>query len=281
MKQARLTQPIEDELTTAAADDGPETHDEEAALEASRRDSSLSRMLCVLGLFSAKAPSLTVDQIATLLGVPKSTAYRYVQELTKFGLLVRLDKSITLGPRIIELDLSIRESDPVIRAAAAPMRELTEQTGLDVFLSKLYGHSLVTVHTEFNSYQPPLRYGRGRPVPLTRGSSSKALMAFLPAARLRRLHQELDASEAGAWDDFYAEMQKIRRAGFSRTSGELNAGRTGISAPIFGRARSVVASITALGSNTRIALFDHQAIASLVMKAAQAASERLSADGHL
>jgi DNA-binding IclR family transcriptional regulator len=247
----------------------------------SRQDSSLARLLSVLGLFSAQSPSLTVDQIAAQLNVPKSTSYRYVQELTKVGLLVRLDKSITLGPRIIELDRSIRESDPVIRAAAPPMRELADQTGLDVFISKLYGHSLITVHTEFNDYQPALRYGRGRPVPLTRGSSSKALMAFLPAARLRRLFQELAFEGASSWENFYEEMQKIRKAGFCRTSGELNEGRTGISAPIFGRGRLVVASITALGNDTRVSLFNETAIASLVMQSANAISARLSADSHL
>ena len=118
---------------------GPQEEDD-ADLEADvRQDSSLTRLLSVLDLFSAQVPSLTVDQIATQMGVPKSTSYRYVQALTKAGLVVRLDKSITLGPRIIQLDRSIRESDPVIRAAAPPMRELADQTGLDVFISKLYG----------------------------------------------------------------------------------------------------------------------------------------------
>jgi DNA-binding IclR family transcriptional regulator len=267
-----------------AAPQDDETVSLDGGLDAdARQDSSLTRLLSVLGLFSAQTPSLTVDQIATQMGVPKSTSYRYVQALTKAGLLVRLDKSITLGPRIIELDRSIRESDPVIRAAVPPMRELADQTGLDVFISKLYGHSLVTVHTEFNESQSALRYGRGRPVPLTRGSSSKALMAFLPAARLRRLYQELEAEldPPISWDAFYEEMQGIRKAGFCRTTGELNKGRAGISAPIYGRGRTVVASLTALGTDARVSLFDPGAIAALVMQTAAAISARLSADSHL
>lgn len=245
-------------------------------------ESSLSRMLSTLGLFSTASPSLTVEEIAGRLNVPKSTAYRYIQELSKVGLLVRLDRSITLGPRIIELDRCIRESDPVIRAAAPPMRELAEQTGLDVFLSKLYGHSIITVHTEFNDPLPHLRYGRGRPVPVWRGASARALVAFLPAARLRRLHQELgESADTPPWDAFYDEVQRIRREGYCRTSGELNAGKTGVSAPIMGRGRLVVASVTALGSDARLALFDAQAIAELVQRTAHTISVRLSADGHL
>jgi DNA-binding IclR family transcriptional regulator len=246
-------------------------------------ESSLSRMLGTLSLFSTATPSLTVEQIAARMGIPKSTGYRYIQELCKVGLLVRLDKSITLGPRIIELDRCIRESDPVIRAAAPPMRALAEQTGLDVFISKLYGHSIITVHTEFTAPQQSLRYGRGRPVPISRGASSKALVAFLPAARLRRLHQELQQESGGIppWEAFYEEAQRIRKQGYCRTSGELNENRTGVSAPIFGRARTVVASVTALGSDARLALFNGDAIADLVMRTAQVIGGRLAADEHL
>lgn len=260
--------------------------DSDAEVEADSRpnaDSSLARMLNTLALFSTATPSLTADQIAAQLGVPKSTSYRYIQELCKVGLLMRLDRSITLGPRIIELDRCIRECDPVIRAAAPPMRALAEQTGLEVFLSKLYGHSIITVHTEFNDPRQPLRYGRGRPVTISRGASSKALVAFLPAARLRRLHQELalESEDTPAWESFYEEAQKIRRQGYCRTSGELNEGKTGVSAPIFGRGRLVVASVTALGNDSRFALFDSNAIAQLIMSTGQAISARLSADEHL
>ncbi len=76
-------------------------------------------------------------------------------------------------------------------------------------------------------------------------------------------------------------MQGIRKAGFCRTSGELNQGRTGLSAPIFGRGRMAVASLTTLGSDGRMALFDERAIAALVMQTAHTISARLSADSHL
>jgi len=241
-------------------------------------------MLSTLDLFSTDTPSLTVDEIALRLGVPKSTGYRYIQELCKVGLLVRLDKSITLGPRIIELDRCIRECDPVIRAAVPPMRELVEQTGLDASLCKLYGDSIITVHMELNDgAHVSYGYGRGKPLPLWRGSSSKSLVSALPAARLRRLHQQLTLSPAGAptWEHFYEEVEHIRRQGFCRTAGELNEGTTGISAPIYGRARTVVASVTANGRNERFALFDPAAAAELVIHTAEAITARLSADRHL
>jgi DNA-binding IclR family transcriptional regulator len=97
------------------------------------------------------------------------------------------------------------------------------------------------------------------------------------------LHQELllETESIPHWEAFYEEVLQIRRQGFCRTSGELNEGATGISAPIFGRGRLVVASITALGIDARLALFDANAVAELVMRTAQTISARLSADEHL
>src|SRR5262245_40100787 len=110
--------------------------------------SSLSRMLSTLRLFSRTEPVLSAERIAEGAGVPTSTAYGYVKQLTNAGLLVRWKGGFALGPRIIELDLQIRECDPAIVAAAGPMRELSAQTGLDVLLSKMYGRSIITVHIE-------------------------------------------------------------------------------------------------------------------------------------
>ncbi len=94
-----------------------------AAADAGRSpESSLSRLLATLGLFSTARPSLMADEIAAELGVPQSTAYRYIQELTKVGLLVRLDRSITLGPphhRTGPLHPGIRSGDPRRGAADA------------------------------------------------------------------------------------------------------------------------------------------------------------------
>jgi DNA-binding IclR family transcriptional regulator len=223
------------------------------------RGSSLSRMLGTLRLFSRTEPVLSAERIAEGAGVPTSTAYRYVKQLTNAGLLVRWKKGFALGPRIIELDLQIRECDPTIVAAAGPMRDLSSQTGLDVLLSKIYGRSIITVHIESAGPSRRLNFGRGRPLPLFRGSSSRAIIAFLPAARLRRLHQDGQANGdtdalAQDWDVLYGDVLKIRKSGYCLTKGELNSGIEGISAPIFDAGREVIGSLTLIGDVDRMTL---------------------------
>ena len=72
---------------------------------------SLRRMLAVLKLIQPYRPTVDIAQICLQLGYAPATAYRYVRELADVGLLVRLPGGYALGPRIIELDLLIRETD--------------------------------------------------------------------------------------------------------------------------------------------------------------------------
>lgn len=237
-------------------------------------------MLGTLRLFSREEPVLSAEQIAQRVGVPKSTAYRYVKQLTNAGLLVRWKGCFALGPQIIELDLQIRECDPVIVAAAGPMRELSRQTGLDVLLSKIYGRTIMTVHIETAGVGRALNFGRGRPLPLFRGSSSKAILAFLPLARLRRLYREGRAvgdSDAMSkdWDAIYESMLQARKAGYALTKGELNSGIEGISAPIFGDKREVIGSVTLIGDAGRMSLLREEVVIGLLQEATTTISEAL------
>ena len=232
--------------------------------------SSLSRMLGTLRFFNRREPVLSAEQIAERAGVPTSTAYRYVKQLTNVGLLVRWKGGFALGQRIIELDLLIRECDPVIIAAAKPMQELSLQTGLDILLTKIYARSIMTVHIESTGKSRVLNFGRGRPLPLFKGSSSKAIVAFLPAARLRRMFDENQANDPGSakqgWSDFYASMTRIRKLGYSLTKGELNSGIEGISAPIFANGRDVVGSLTLIGDVDRMGLLREDAVVERLRK---------------
>lgn len=242
---------------------------------------SLSRMLGTLRLFSRDQSVLSAEQIAEGAGVPTSTAYRYVKELTKAGLLVRWKGGFALGPRIMELDLQIRECDPAIIAAAGPMRELSLQSRLDVMLTKIYDRSIVTVHIESTGPERVLNFGRGKPLPMFRGSSSKSIIAFLPAARLRRLHEEGRAEgDADAlaqdWDAFYKSMQAIRRAGYCITKNELNTGVEGISAPIFGSDRMVIGSLTLIGEADRMSLLREEVLIQFLKDAAESISQALA-----
>jgi DNA-binding IclR family transcriptional regulator len=122
-------------------------------------------------------------------------------------------------------------------------------------------------------------FGRGRPLPLLRGSNSKAIIAFLPAARLRKLHEEArpngDADAlAQNWQTFYNSLLSIRKVGYSLTKGAVK-GIEGFSAPIFGSERDVIGSLRLIGDLERMSLLREEVVVELVRKTTSATSEAL------
>ena len=116
-----------------------------------KADSSLSRMLSVLDLFSDQRLQWSAEDISEALQVSLPTGYRYVRMLTESGLLQHsADSQYTLGPRIIVLDHYIRQADPVLQHGIPFMKELVAQTGLDCVVSALLGQQLLDTHRELS-----------------------------------------------------------------------------------------------------------------------------------
>lgn len=227
--------------------------------------SSLARMLSILDLFGAESPVLSADQIIARRKYSRPTGYRYVRELVAAGLLVRAPGGYSLGPRIIELDWLIRRHDPVLAKSREIVRELVAATGCGVTQMGIYGDRIVTIHHERGPEGLEISFDRGRPMPLFRGAPSKAILAFLPRARLERLHARHEKRRFSA---VYEELQGIRKAGFAVSLGELDADKVGLAAPVF-RDRTVAGSVCLVMTRTR---YDTANVPLLVGRLTDAAS---------
>ncbi len=197
-------------------------------------------MLAVLDLFTEKQPTHSAEEIAGRLKYTRPTGYRYVRELVGAGLLVRAAGGYALGPRIIELDWVIRKGDPVLTASRDAVQELVAKTGCDVTQMGLYGERIVTIRHEPGAEPLEIGFDRGRPMPLFRGAPSKAILAFLPRARLERLYRK---HRGRGFARFAEEMQAVRKAGYAISFGELDVGKVGMGAPVFHRDRMVAGSV--------------------------------------
>jgi DNA-binding IclR family transcriptional regulator len=208
-----------------------------------------------LQLFTVERPYWTAEEAAQELVTSVSTAYRYIALLVQSGLLDPLDgsKRYVLGPAIIELDRTIRLSEPLVNAAVAPMLWLVEQVTLPcvAMLCRLYFDRVMCVHQERKAgTESEVTYERGRPMPLLRGAPSKVMLANLPARQLNALLERM-RKRAGAeaatfdWPGFKGELRQMRKAGFGVTRGEVDPGVTGICVPVFSPGGTVIASLGA------------------------------------
>lgn len=213
--------------------------------------SSLERLLSILDLYSEGEPIWTLEEIIRETGYARSTAYRYVKELCDSGLLISIGKGAhVLGPRIIEFDRLIRNTDPLLIAAQKIMPDLHQEFGGGVLLlSSLYGDKVLCIHQEPLVTDFSVSYTRGRPMPLFYGATAKIILANLPERKLLKLfhNHQIEIAKAGLgeqWEDFKQQLAAMRHAGYCISKGEVDPGATGIGTAIFADDNSVIGSLT-------------------------------------
>lgn len=243
--------------------------------------SRLGRVLALLDCFGNGISVLSAEQISERTGSPIATVYRNIRDLCDAGLLTRLPQGYAPGPRIIEWVYMVRSNDPLLIASREQMDRLVRDTGLELLLSQLYGERIVNAHYEHTPPNDMLELGRGRVIPLFRGSTGRVILAELPTRQLRRLfdaHQgDPDVQAIGAdWKAFSRALAQVRRRGYAMSSGELHAGRIGVSAPIFAEQGYVLGCLTLIGSAARVQAFREDYLGQQVLAAAQAITRRIS-----
>jgi DNA-binding IclR family transcriptional regulator len=202
---------------------------------------AIDRYVNVLVQFSEEKPMWTVQEIATQLEIPTSTAYRTVRELARVSMLEPvIDGYFRLGAAFVEFDRRTRMTDPLVQLGMPMLPDLVQQAGIPcvAVLARLYGDTVMCVaDARSQGVRVQTSYERGRPRPLTRGATSKAILAQLPARRLSRLLPSTDP-------DFRNELNLIRKNGYCITRGEVDAGRVGIAVPVPVAEQGLVASLS-------------------------------------
>ena len=206
------------------------------------RVSTSDKLLAVFALFTLDQPEWTVEAAAERLGLALSTAYRFFKSLSDAGLISPYAPGrYVLGPAIIQLDRQTRLLDPLIRVARPIMVRIAAELRVPgvLLLCRLYRKQVMCIHQE--AFERPLStvsYERGRLMSLYRGAASKAILANMKARSVRALFDGSGAEMAAAgfpcdWDAVKAALRSLRATRVCITSGELDAGMTGLAAPVF------------------------------------------------
>jgi len=219
--------------------------------------SSLDRLLALLDIFTPEHPTWTAERIRDVMPMSRATLYRYLQRLCAVGLLAPTgSEGYRLGARIIELDRQIRAGDPLLTHSYAVMSEFGKSFSGVLLLCSHYGDRVLCIHQEAADPTIKSSMERGRPFDLFRGAPSKAILAHLPAHRLRRLllYHGPDIRAAGlgeTWPEFRERMKAIREEGACVAYGEIDPTLIGVGAPIFSGPAEVAGSLTAVLSKER------------------------------
>lgn len=235
---------------------------------------SSDRVLQVLAVLARQGRVLSAGDLMEHTGLARSTLYRLLARLKRWGFVVEADGSYAPGPLSLQLALGFDLSSHLVQQARDDMVALARQSRESVGLVVAVNGQAICLEMVDSEQALRCSFEKGRSVPLRAGASAKCLLAHLPEpARAAVLASQYpDPAERRAADE---QLAAIRQAGYAMTSGEVDPGVWGVSAPLFGGARRAVAAITLMAPVTR-AQGQEAALADMTIVAAARISRGLS-----
>jgi DNA-binding IclR family transcriptional regulator len=237
---------------------------------------SVDRAVTILEIL-ARDGEAGVTEIASELGVHKSTAFRLMAALDRKELIAqdaargkyRLGVGIVrlAGAAGIQLDV-VRESRPVCHALATQVGEtvnIAVLSGSDaLYMDQVAGPAALSPHN-----------WAGQRIPLHATSDGKVLLAFVADARVDTPLKRFTEHTIITVPELEQVLTEVRRHGYAITVDELEVGLTAIAAPIRNAEGVVVASVSASGPTFRIPDTRIPEVADAVRQAAATISRRL------
>ncbi|MFC9336290.1 IclR family transcriptional regulator [Arthrobacter sp. NPDC057009] len=244
--------------------------------------SSLAKMLQILRLFSETEPVWSTAAIIEAMETSRSTGYFYIKTLHDAGLLNAVRNGhYTLGPGIIEMDLQLRLTDPLLLASQGVLEDLVDKIGHSAVLLTAFRDSILCIGECRAPNSPANRFSRGQRRPMFQGAGSKVILAHLPHHRLKAIYarqsEEIENAGLGStWSVFRKTLGEIKKDGFLLTKGEFNPGVYGVAAPILTDQKTALGSVAVAWDELERRDIDVQRATLAVKQAAATISERLT-----
>ncbi|WP_126428590.1 IclR family transcriptional regulator [Brevibacillus marinus] len=245
---------------------------------------SVEKALQILECFTRKDPFLTLDEIANRTGFSRTTTFRMICSLEKFGYIKRKptagELQFSLGWAFLEKAQLVNEQIDIKEMAKEEMLQLRNQTGLSIQLAVRDGLDAVYIE-QFESLKPFRLYPEiGRRAPLYSAACPRVLLAFLPDREREDLLQKFTYNSFTSHtltspERIRAELVKIRENGYAISKGELHEGTIAIAAPIFNFSQRVVASLSIIGLESDFTDMKMDELIGLLKSKADAISQKL------
>ncbi|MFC7647545.1 IclR family transcriptional regulator [Streptosporangium lutulentum] len=180
----------------------------------------------------ASEGALPLVDVATQIGVPRSSIYRLCEGLAAVGMVELLpDSRVRLSTRWLALADAARAGMSEWRGAPEVLAHLVERTGQTAFLSVPYGSSALCVDWCQGRAIDVLAYRPGSTMPLHVGAASRTFAAYgvsLPEGERRRRTEKTIIDS----DELAADRERIRRDGYALSEEDVTVGIGAVGVPI-------------------------------------------------
>lgn len=205
-----------------------EVPDRRAVRQREVPQSMVERMTTIMEAFASPSTRLSLEDVARVTGLPRSTAHRIMNQLVGLCWIQHTAGGYSLGSRALGLGTGSASHTELREAAAEDLRELHLQTGLVVHLAVLDGADVRYLDKVGGRYaaKVPTRVGDRRPAHCT--ALGKAMLATLAAEDVDHLLgaplRRLTPHSIGDLGLLHQELTRVRaRKGAALDRGECHA----------------------------------------------------------
>ena len=176
--------------------------------------SMVERLTLILDAFPGRSARLTLEDVARVTHLPRSTAHRILDQLLKAGWLEHSTFGYSLGARALQLGGAADDNSALRAAAASHLHSLMIRTGLTVHLAVLDEgriHYLDKIGARFAA-SVPSRVGGWAPAHCT--ALGRAMLAWLPAEEVEERvgadPRAMTGNTISRIDALHQELHRIR-----------------------------------------------------------------------
>lgn len=241
----------------------------------------LIRGLAILQAFNQGASEMTITEIAEILDVNRSSAFRLIYTLESCGYLRKASpRTYTLDSKVMELGFNSLSKLSLTDLAAPIMKELRDQTRVAVHLSVLEGTHIVFVHNvqSLGAFTSTLQVGTRWPAHAT--VIGQYLLSGLSEAEVRQRYSKFQDWTAFSertpknLKELLARLELVRKQKFMVSWGHFNHDMAACAAPVFKRSNQEL--IAVLSASCPLSSYTETEFREVIAEQVAASAERIS-----
>jgi len=205
------------------------------------------RTFDILNLLVSSKEGMRLTEIKDKLGLPASSVHNALQTMVSADVVV-VDEDLrySVGPRTVALALRTVQALDVRSLARKPLQDLAREIGDDVYLGLRVGRRVIYADRILGTQRVSLDIRIGEPLYLHSTATGKLFAAFDPKLRATGLADKLPKLTPHTITDparLAQEYDRIRAAGWSRSSEESTLGIVGYAFPIHDAGGGLAAAV--------------------------------------
>lgn len=229
---------------------------------------SLARGLKILDLLAQSESGLSIGEVASALGVNKSSALRLLQTLTSHGVTEKDARTFkySLGFHMVSLSRAVLNRIPLVEIARPYLKRLVDQTGECAHLGILFKDRVLYVDQVESPATLRVNAEVGQTAPLHCTALGKVILAFSGTP----IPEKLPSFTKNTLTDpeiLRKNLKKIQEQGYALDEEEFDPGVRCLAVPVFDFQKKLAGSIGISGPASRLTPSKIREVSSIILEA--------------